>query len=49
MTPPPSGRETPPQDDTGLLAPGWAGTPAAAATSDTAHLRALLDAETALT
>ncbi|MDI1457761.1 3-carboxy-cis,cis-muconate cycloisomerase [Streptomyces sp. ATE26] len=50
MTPPPSGRETPPQeDDTGLLAPGWAGTPAAAATSDSAYLRALLDAETALT
>lgn len=50
MTPPPSGRETPPQeDDTGLLAPGWASTPAAAATSDSAYLRALLDAETALT
>ncbi|MGW4439920.1 3-carboxy-cis,cis-muconate cycloisomerase [Streptomyces sp. NPDC004596] len=50
MTPPPSGRETPPQEgDTGLLAPGWAGTPAAAATSDRAYLRALLEAETALT
>ncbi|MPY60838.1 3-carboxy-cis,cis-muconate cycloisomerase [Streptomyces spongiae] len=36
-------------DDTGLLAPGWAGTPAASATGDTAYLRALLDAEAALT
>ncbi|MFC8517090.1 3-carboxy-cis,cis-muconate cycloisomerase [Streptomyces sp. NPDC057257] len=36
-------------DDTGLLAPGWAGSPAAAATSDTACLQALLDAEAALT
>ncbi|WP_225095229.1 3-carboxy-cis,cis-muconate cycloisomerase [Streptomyces sp. CoH27] len=35
--------------DTGLLAPGWAGSPAADATSDTAFLHALLDAETALT
>ncbi|CAM5577431.1 Putative 3-carboxy-cis,cis-muconate cycloisomerase OS=Streptomyces glaucescens OX=1907 GN=SGLAU_17370 PE=3 SV=1 [Streptomyces glaucescens] len=35
--------------DTGLLAPGWAGSPAAAATSDSAYLRALLDAEAALT
>ncbi|MEE1762280.1 MULTISPECIES: 3-carboxy-cis,cis-muconate cycloisomerase [unclassified Streptomyces] len=35
--------------DTGLLAPGWTGSPAAAATSDTAYLRALLDAEAALT
>ncbi|MER5218391.1 3-carboxy-cis,cis-muconate cycloisomerase [Streptomyces sp. NPDC002838] len=34
---------------TGLLAPGWAGSPAAAATSDDAFLRALLDAEAALT
>lgn len=34
---------------TGLLAPGWAGSPAAAATSDSAYLRALLDAEAALT
>ncbi|MFD5630735.1 3-carboxy-cis,cis-muconate cycloisomerase [Streptomyces sp. NPDC127072] len=32
-----------------LLAPGWAGSPASAATSDTAYLRALLDAEAALT
>ncbi|MFJ6297065.1 3-carboxy-cis,cis-muconate cycloisomerase [Streptomyces griseoviridis] len=35
--------------DTGLLAPGWAGSPAAAATGDPAHLQALLDAEAALT
>ncbi|WP_081238445.1 3-carboxy-cis,cis-muconate cycloisomerase [Streptomyces viridosporus] len=35
--------------DTGLLAPGWAGSPAAAGTADAAFLRALLDAETALT
>ncbi|WP_262057425.1 3-carboxy-cis,cis-muconate cycloisomerase [Streptomyces sp. STR69] len=35
--------------DTGLLAPGWAGSPAASATSDTAYLRALLHAEAALT
>ncbi|WP_338894890.1 3-carboxy-cis,cis-muconate cycloisomerase [Streptomyces sp. TG1A-60] len=34
---------------TGLLAPGWAGSPAATATSDTAYLQALLDAEAALT
>ncbi|MEW2258026.1 3-carboxy-cis,cis-muconate cycloisomerase [Streptomyces sp. NPDC047869] len=40
---------TPGDSDTGLLAPGWAGTPAAGATSDTAYLRALLDAEAALT
>ncbi|MBZ9644952.1 3-carboxy-cis,cis-muconate cycloisomerase [Streptomyces sp. PSKA30] len=33
----------------GLLAPGWAGSPAASATSDTAYLQALLDAEAALT
>ncbi|MEU5097435.1 3-carboxy-cis,cis-muconate cycloisomerase [Streptomyces sp. NPDC020996] len=33
----------------GLLAPGWAGSPAASATSDGAFLRALLDAEAALT
>ncbi|WP_327399901.1 3-carboxy-cis,cis-muconate cycloisomerase [Streptomyces sp. NBC_01288] len=38
-----------PSSDTGLLAPGWAGSPAASATSDTAYLRALLDAESALT
>ncbi|MDX3748521.1 3-carboxy-cis,cis-muconate cycloisomerase [Streptomyces sp. AK08-02] len=43
---------TPPAEsdaDTGLLSPGWAGSPAADATSDTAYLRALLDAEAALT
>jgi 3-carboxy-cis,cis-muconate cycloisomerase len=33
----------------GLLAPGWAGSRAASATSDIAYLRALLDAEAALT
>ncbi|MGW5662427.1 3-carboxy-cis,cis-muconate cycloisomerase [Streptomyces sp. NPDC003758] len=37
------------ESGTGLLAPGWAGSPAASATSDTAYLRALLDAESALT
>ena len=36
-------------DDTGLLAPGWAGSPPATATGDTAWLQALLDAEAALT
>ncbi|GAA2257849.1 3-carboxy-cis,cis-muconate cycloisomerase [Streptomyces atrovirens] len=35
--------------DAGLLAPGWAGSPAAAETADAAFLRALLDAEAALT
>ncbi|MFG2361200.1 3-carboxy-cis,cis-muconate cycloisomerase [Streptomyces mirabilis] len=35
--------------DAGLLAPGWAGSPAASATSDSAFLVALLDAEAALT
>ncbi|MFH8389129.1 3-carboxy-cis,cis-muconate cycloisomerase [Streptomyces sp. NPDC018036] len=35
--------------DLGLLAPGRAGSPASAATSDTAYLGALLDAEAALT
>ncbi|MFJ4621005.1 3-carboxy-cis,cis-muconate cycloisomerase [Streptomyces sp. NPDC088812] len=35
--------------DAGLLAPGWTGAPAASATSDGAFLRALLDAEAALT
>ncbi|CAM5657025.1 3-carboxy-cis,cis-muconate cycloisomerase OS=Streptomyces tendae OX=1932 GN=pcaB PE=3 SV=1 [Streptomyces tendae] len=34
---------------TGLLAPGWTGSPAASATGDRAYLRALLDAEAALT
>ncbi|MGR6974047.1 3-carboxy-cis,cis-muconate cycloisomerase [Streptomyces cynarae] len=37
------------ESGTGLLAPGWAGSPAASTTSDTAYLRALLDAEAALT
>lgn len=36
-------------DDTGLLAPGWAASPAATAASDHAYLHALLDAEAALT
>ncbi|MEV0171561.1 3-carboxy-cis,cis-muconate cycloisomerase [Streptomyces sp. NPDC050803] len=40
---------TSPDADTGLLSPGWAGSPAAAATSDGAFLQALLDAEAALT
>ncbi|MEU6353294.1 3-carboxy-cis,cis-muconate cycloisomerase [Streptomyces sp. NPDC047072] len=35
--------------DTGLLAPGWAGSPAASATGDGAWLQALLDTEAALT
>ncbi|WP_398928448.1 3-carboxy-cis,cis-muconate cycloisomerase [Streptomyces sp. Ag109_O5-1] len=35
--------------EAGLLAPGWSGSPAASATSDGAYLRALLDAEAALT
>ncbi|MEU1301895.1 3-carboxy-cis,cis-muconate cycloisomerase [Streptomyces shenzhenensis] len=44
------GRAASPADgDAGLLAPGWTGSPAAATTSDTAYLRALLDAEAALT
>ncbi|MFI1509078.1 3-carboxy-cis,cis-muconate cycloisomerase [Streptomyces sp. NPDC020597] len=34
---------------TGLLSPGWTGSPAARATDDRAWLRALLDAEAALT
>ncbi|MCF4135774.1 3-carboxy-cis,cis-muconate cycloisomerase [Streptomyces sp. Tue 6430] len=37
------------ESDAGLLAPGWTGSPAARATSDAAYLRALLDAEAALT
>ncbi|GAB3012163.1 3-carboxy-cis,cis-muconate cycloisomerase [Streptomyces pseudoechinosporeus] len=36
-------------DTDSLLAPGWAGSPAASATGDTAFLQALLDAEAALT
>ncbi|MFI9749158.1 3-carboxy-cis,cis-muconate cycloisomerase [Streptomyces collinus] len=40
---------TSPSGATGLLAPGWAASAAAAATGDHAYLRALLDAEAALT
>ncbi|MFJ6386086.1 3-carboxy-cis,cis-muconate cycloisomerase [Streptomyces sp. NPDC091972] len=40
---------TSPDPDTGLLGPGWAASPAASATSDAAHLQALLAAEAALT
>jgi 3-carboxy-cis,cis-muconate cycloisomerase len=40
---------TPPDTGAGLLAPGWTGSAAASATDDTAFLRALLDAEAALT
>ncbi|AXE90067.1 3-carboxy-cis,cis-muconate cycloisomerase [Streptomyces sp. Go-475] len=40
---------TPDPGDTGLLGPGWTGSPAASATNDEAWLRALLDAEAALT
>ncbi|MEU0454456.1 3-carboxy-cis,cis-muconate cycloisomerase [Streptomyces sp. NPDC006129] len=40
---------TPDPGDTGLLGPGWTGSPAASTTSDEAYLRALLDAEAALT
>ncbi|MFF3612188.1 3-carboxy-cis,cis-muconate cycloisomerase [Streptomyces sp. NPDC002580] len=39
----------PDASDDGLLAPGRAGSPASAATSDTAYLRAMLEAEAALT
>ena len=49
MTSPVDPAEAEPEADTGLLAPGWTGSPAAAATSDAAYLRALLDAEAALT
>ncbi|MGW2937553.1 3-carboxy-cis,cis-muconate cycloisomerase [Streptomyces sp. NPDC001156] len=50
MTPGPFGREVPPAEpDAGLLAPGWSDSPAASATSDLAYLRAMLDAEAALT
>ncbi|MER5435491.1 3-carboxy-cis,cis-muconate cycloisomerase [Streptomyces sp. NPDC002588] len=37
------------QPGAGLLSPGWTGSPAASATGDGAYLRALLDAEAALT
>ncbi|MFE0806032.1 3-carboxy-cis,cis-muconate cycloisomerase [Streptomyces sp. NPDC058794] len=46
MTSSPEASGTP---GTGLLAPGWAGSPADGATGDGAVLRALLDAEAALT
>jgi 3-carboxy-cis,cis-muconate cycloisomerase len=46
---PPVDPVDPADPGTGLLAPGWAGSPAASATGDTAYLRALLDAEAALT
>ncbi|MFD6188969.1 3-carboxy-cis,cis-muconate cycloisomerase [Streptomyces sp. NPDC060275] len=45
--PDPAGSDT--DTDTSLLAPGWAGSPAASATGERAYLRALLDAEAALT
>ncbi|MFI7498749.1 3-carboxy-cis,cis-muconate cycloisomerase [Streptomyces sp. NPDC049687] len=37
------------QPEAGLLSPGWTGSPAASATGDGAYLRAMLDAEAALT
>ncbi|MFH9674118.1 3-carboxy-cis,cis-muconate cycloisomerase [Streptomyces sp. NPDC017405] len=40
---------SPPYADTGLLSPEWGPSPAAAETGDHAYLRALLDAEAALT
>ncbi|BBC31444.1 3-carboxy-cis,cis-muconate cycloisomerase [Streptomyces graminofaciens] len=40
---------TPAESCAGLLAPGWTGSPAASATTDSAFLQALLDAEAALT
>ncbi|MFJ9589355.1 3-carboxy-cis,cis-muconate cycloisomerase [Streptomyces acidicola] len=54
MTRSPFGRGAPASDgydgpDAGLLAPGSAGSPASSTTSDAAYLRALLDAEVALT
>ncbi|MFF0588556.1 3-carboxy-cis,cis-muconate cycloisomerase [Streptomyces sp. NPDC003781] len=49
MTSPADPADTGTCADTSLLAPGWAGSPAAAATGDRAFLRALLDAEAALT
>ncbi|WP_243710357.1 3-carboxy-cis,cis-muconate cycloisomerase [Micromonospora sp. KC213] len=38
-----------PAADVGLLSPGWAGSAGEAATGDTAYVRAMLDAEAALT
>ncbi|MEU0474153.1 3-carboxy-cis,cis-muconate cycloisomerase [Streptomyces olivaceus] len=50
MTSPADPADSYPDDDgTSLLAPGWAGSPVASATGDRAYLRALLDAEAALT
>ncbi|MFJ6912781.1 3-carboxy-cis,cis-muconate cycloisomerase [Streptomyces sp. NPDC101133] len=46
MTPPAEPADT--DAGTSLLAPGWAGSPAASATGEGAYLRALLDAEAAL-
>ncbi|MFI2640543.1 3-carboxy-cis,cis-muconate cycloisomerase [Streptomyces sp. NPDC018610] len=48
-TPSAGGTSAEPESDVGLLGPGWVASPAASATSDTAWLRALLDAEAALT
>ncbi|MET7325496.1 3-carboxy-cis,cis-muconate cycloisomerase [Streptomyces sp. NPDC005549] len=49
MTSPADPADTDASADTSLLAPGWAGSPAASTTGDLAYLRALLDAEAALT
>jgi 3-carboxy-cis,cis-muconate cycloisomerase len=49
VTSPADAADTDASADTSLLAPGWAGSPAASATGDRAYLRALLDAEAALT
>ncbi|WP_328728050.1 3-carboxy-cis,cis-muconate cycloisomerase [Streptomyces jietaisiensis] len=49
MTHPAQHTGRPGEQDAALLAPGWAASPAGAATSDTAYVRALLDAEAALT
>ncbi|MGV9390261.1 3-carboxy-cis,cis-muconate cycloisomerase [Streptomyces olivaceus] len=49
MTSPADPADSCADDGTSLLAPGWAGSPVASATGDRAYLRALLDAEAALT
>ncbi|MBZ6251435.1 3-carboxy-cis,cis-muconate cycloisomerase [Streptomyces olivaceus] len=49
MTSPADPADSYADDGTSLLAPGWAGSPVASATGDRAYLRALLDAEAALT
>jgi 3-carboxy-cis,cis-muconate cycloisomerase len=49
VTSPADAADTDASADTSLLAPGWTGSPAASATGDRAYLRALLDAEAALT